>query len=212
MSLPLEEIVNYIEEEIEYIWRFKIKKDFLDRVFLYYESELVASFYYHLRKHLDAFEYDTIRIFSETSTFERGSSKRYDMTIMFEDEYFPWKKHPLMCKQLGTILFAFEFKFVPAIKKIGSINKDISKLMKARKDGKYPQRGFFAFIGDVNFYMLKRVIKDNNLEDNYFLRFLLGFPTNSNKKEWEFSIWNSNEILDGRKRTTRRKPRITYEK
>ena len=45
--------INELEKVIEEIWTAKIKGDFLENRFIYYESSLVACFYYHLRSFID---------------------------------------------------------------------------------------------------------------------------------------------------------------
>lgn len=194
-----------LEEEIEYIWKYKIKDDFLNRIFLYNEIELVASLYYHLRNFIKNRQLDAIRVFLETPIF--GDSRRCDMVIMGADNLFPWEKHPFLTRQEGETLFAFEFKFVSDFKNNSPIKKDIEKLLEIQNKKISLQRLYLGFIGKKHLFRFKEVISELGIEKNEQIRFLFGFPEDKQQKNWEFSVWSTAEILQGEKtqRRARRK-------
>lgn len=210
MGSIYDELSEELEERIEYIWKYRMKDDLYNRIFLYSEQELVASFCYHLRDYIKKREYDEIRLFLEV--YSAKDKKRYDMLIMGEDKDFPWTKHPILTRPEGETLFALEFKFVPKITKESNIKKDIRKLIKIKEERKTIRRVYFAFVGKQNLYMIRGVIKEFKIEENDHIRFLFGYPTNRTWKNWDFSVWNTREVIKGEKITRKVKKPVRKHK
>ena len=157
----LSEIIEDLDSTIYSIWTYYIKKDFLKRIFIYNEHELIACFYYHLRRRIEDMNYNNIRVFLEFP-YEKNPRKRYDLIVMTNKENLPWEKHPFMRHQEGEILFAIEFKFIQNISYWENIHKDIEKLFKLKEVHKEIQKLYFISIGKFDIESITNRIKTNN--------------------------------------------------
>lgn len=198
MESKYKEISIELEEAIEDFWKFEVKNDFLNRIFLYNEAELVASLYYHLRNYVAKRELNEIRVFLEVSIFD-NRRKKCDMVIMGADNDFPWEKHPFLTIQEGETLFAFEFKFVSEFNDNSRIKEDMEKLLEIQEKKKSSQRLYFGYVGKKHLFRFQQVIKELGIEENKHIKFLLGFTEDRNWKNWDFSVWSIKEILKGEK-------------
>ena len=100
-----------IETIIKQVWEEDMVKDFLNRKIIWYESTLVACFYYNLRKRIekDPGLSSVYRIFLEHS-HPKITGNHFDIVIKKLDNEDKWEKVQLWKKDVGHIVVAMEFK------------------------------------------------------------------------------------------------------